>query len=217
MSKTVHPYSFRLGILRDWKSRWFATKRYAEFVKIDTTIRTVLTRELRGMYVRDIEIERSPGVLHVMVHTSRPGLVIGRKGEGTTKIKNSILRTLRALGAGKDAGLKLSIEEVRAPETHARIVAQMVAENLERRMSFRRVIKQMLEKVMANREVRGARITVSGRLDGNEMSRRESVKAGQIPLQTLRADVDFAHEEARLPYGTIGVKAWVFKGEVFEP
>lgn len=215
MSKTVHPYAFRIGIIRGWKSRWFNLKKYRHFLKADTLVREWLEKKLRGMYIELIEIERSPNILHIIIKTSRPGLLIGRKGEGSEKLKAEIRRKLEKIGAEIPREMKLTVEEVRSPEMRAKIVSQMIAESLEKRMPFRRVMKQTMEKVMANKEVEGAKIALSGRLGGTEMSRREWLKKGRIPLQTLRADVDFARERAHLPYGDIGIKVWVYRGEQF--
>lgn len=215
MSKTVHPYAFRIGVIRDWRSRWFSTKDYRFFLKADILIREWLDEKMRGMYVESVVIERTPAVFHVILKTSRPGLIIGRKGEGAERLKKEIRAKLAKLKLDIPRELKLTIEEVKSPETHARIVAQMVADSLEKRFPFRRVMKQMMEKVMANKEVLGAKISLSGRLGGAEMSRREYIKKGRIPLQTLRADIDFAKERARLPYGVVGIKVWIYKGDKF--
>ena len=217
MTHIVHPYSHRLGILRDWKSRWFTTnpKQYREFLKVDTTIRRFLVKRLRGMYVAGIDIERSPKTARVIVKTSRPGLIIGRSGEGSVRLSAELKAEIAKLKLSRQPELKLDIEEVRSPESNAAIVAHMVAEGLEKRMPFRRVLKQTIEKVMANRDVLGVRLAISGRLGGAEMSRAEEQKRGRIPLQTLRADIDFAREKAYLPYGVIGVKVWIYKGDVF--
>lgn len=170
---------------------------------------------MRQMFVEDIQIERSPGVLQLIIKTSRPGLVIGRRGEGAEKLKQEIKKFLAKNKVEIPPELKLTIEEVRQPETHAKIVALMMAESLERRLPFRRVMKQTIDKVMANKEVKGIKVALSGRLGGAEMSRREWLKHGQIPLQNLRADIEFARERAHLPYGDIGIKVWIYKGEIF--
>ena len=216
MSKTVHPYSFRLGIIRDWKSRWFSAKKYSDFLKADTLIRETLTKEMRGMYVSAIEIERTPTIFHIIIKTSRPGLVIGRRGEGSDKIKRRVVEIMKKIGAEAPREIKLTIDEVRNPESHASIVAQILAEALEKRTPFRRAMKQMMDKILMNKEVLGAKIALSGRLDGSEMGRHESLKRGRIPLQTLRADIDFSRERAYLPYGQIGIKIWVYKGDIFD-
>lgn len=221
MTHIVHPYAHRLGIIRDWKSRWFAAdkKSYRENIKVDETIRRFLTKRLRGTYTSGIEIERSAGELRVILSTARPGLVIGRSGENATKLRAEITAvarkaSLNALPAGKQ--VKFDINEVRQPETDAAVVAYMIAEGLEKRMPFRRVLKQTVEKVIAVREVEGVRIALAGRLGGAEMSRKEEIKKGRIPLQTFRADIDFAHDEAHLPYGVIGIKVWIFRGNVYQ-
>ncbi len=218
MTHIVHPYAHRLGIIRDWKSRWFAgdKKSYRENIKVDETIRRFLTKRLRGTYTSGIEIERSASVLRVVLATARPGLVIGRSGENAAKLRKELSETIRATVPHDRRTLKFDIVEMRQPETDASVVAYMVAEGLEKRMPFRRVLKQTIEKVIAAREVEGARIAISGRLGGAEMSRKEEVKKGRIPLQTFRADIDFAQEEAYLPYGVIGIKVWIFRGNVYQ-
>ena len=218
MSHTVHPYSHRLGIIRDWRSRWFSTdKTYRSSLKADLTIREFLQKELRANYVGGIDIERNQKVLRVIVKTSRPGMLIGKAGDGVVKLREKILKILRE-GKMELPGqeLKIDIEEIRSPESNSSIVAMMVAESLEKRLPFRRVMKQTIEKVMANKEVKGIRIRLSGRLGGAEIARTEELKKGQIPLQTLRADIDFIRERAHMTYGDIGIKVWIYKGEIFK-
>nr|AGT99864.1 30S ribosomal protein S3 [uncultured organism] len=216
MSKTVHPYSFRLGILRNWRSRWFNPVKYRHLLKADVLIREALEKSMRGMYVEGIEIERSPALFHLIIKTSRPGLLIGRKGEGTDKIKVQIIGIMKKIKAEIPKEIKLTVEEIQHPESSAKILAQMAAENLEKRMPFRRTMKQIMEKAMASHNVKGVKVAMSGRLDGSEMGRKEWLRKGRIPLQTLRADIDFAREKAHLPYGDIGIKVWTYKGEKFE-
>ena len=218
MTHTVHPYAHRLGIIRDWKSRWFATsaKQYRENLKIDTDLRAYLKKRLRGLYVTLVEIERGEKEIRLTIKTSRPGMVIGRSGEGSQKLIADIEKRLSKLRLEDRPKVKLDIAEVRSPESNAAIVAFMIAEGLEKRMPHRRVLKQTVEKVMANRDVKGVRIAVAGRLGGAEMSRREQIKRGRIPLQTFRADIDYAKEEAYLPYGVIGIKVWVYRGDIFD-
>ncbi len=223
MTHVVHPYAHRLGIIRGWKSRWFVSSKatYREFLKTDTLLREWLKKRLKGMYVADIEIERMPSakksVLRIVVKTARPGMLIGRSGEGVQKLHKEIKAKLVQMKVSELPEIKFDIEEIRTPETNAQIVAEMVAEGLEKRMPFRRVLKQTVEKVMANREVLGVRIGIAGRVGGAEMGRSESIKRGRIPLQTLRADIDFARAEAYMPYtGLIGVKVWIYKGDIFE-
>jgi small subunit ribosomal protein S3 len=218
MSHSVHPYAHRLGVIRDWKSRWFSeNKSYRTSLKIDLLIRQFLVKELRSFYLADIQIERNRKTLRVTVKTSRPGMIIGRSGDGIAKLSQKILDLLKKNKielVGQE--LKLDIEEVKSPEANASIVAMMVAEGLEKRLPFRRVLKQTLEKVLASKEVKGAKIKLSGRLGGAEMARQEDLKKGQIPLQTLRADIDFAREKAHMTYGDIGIKVWIYKGQIFE-
>ena len=216
MSKTVHPYSFRLGILRNWRSRWFNPVKYRHLLKADVLIREALEKSMRGMYVEGIEIERSPALFHLIIKTSRPGLLIGRKGEGTDKIKVQIIGIMKKIKAEIPKEIKLTVEEIQHPESSAKILAQMAAENLEKRTPFRRTMKQIMEKAMASHNVKGVKVAMSGRLDGSEMGRKEWLRKGRIPLQTLRADIDFAREKAHLPYGDIGIKVWTYKGEKFE-
>lgn len=218
MTHVAHPFIQRLGINRDWRSRWFAAdpKKFREYLRTDAAIRKLLAGRLKGMSVDTIEIERNDAMLRILIKTSRPGLVIGRSGEGATKLKKDIDQLLRTLKLSEKPEIKIDIEEIRSPESSASIVGQMVAEGLEKRMPFRRVLKQTVEKVMANRDVQGVRIIVGGRLGGADMSRSEELKKGRIPLQTLRADIDFARVKAHLPYGVIGIKVWIYRGDIFE-
>lgn len=218
MTHTVHPYSHRLGGLRDWKSRWFSPKgKYQEHLRGDVLIREFLEKKLKGFYVADIEIERNVKALRVILSTSRPGMIIGRQGDGAEKLRaeiKALLNKHKLLDAKVD--LKLDIKEVKSAEANAAIVSQMIVEALEKRLPFRRVMKQTLEKVMANRDVHGVRVFLAGRLGGATMSRTEDRKLGRIPLQTLRADVDYASTKAIMPYGTIGVKVWIYRGDIFD-
>jgi len=217
MTHTVHPYAHRLGVIRDWKSRWFTKTpaQYREAVMVDATIRRFLKKRLRGNYITSVEIERNEKQIRMLIKTSRPGLVIGRGGEGSTKLTKEIERIAKTVPGTGPRSVRLDIEEVRSPESQAPIVAWMVAEGLEKQQTFRRVLKQTVEKVMANRDVEGVRIAIAGRLGGAEMSRAEEIKRGRVPLQTIRADIDFARENAYLPYGVIGVKVWIYRGEIF--
>jgi small subunit ribosomal protein S3 len=217
MTHIAHPYVQRLGVIRDWRSRWFpaSPKRFREFLRADANIRRFLEKRLRSMFVGGVEIERDEKVMRIVIKTSRPGMIIGRSGEGAQILTKEIDMKLRTMKLSEIPEIKLDIEEIRTPETSSAIVAMMIAEGLEKRMTFRRVMKQTIEKVMANRDVQGVRIILSGRLGGAEMGRTEELKKGRIPLQTLRADIDFAREKAYLPYGVIGVKVWIYKGDIF--
>ena len=218
MSHTVHPYSHRLGIIRDWKSRWFGMdKGYRTALKADLSVREFLQKELRANYVGGIDIERNQKVLRVVIKTSRPGMLIGKAGDGVVKLREKVAKIIREAKAevpGQE--LKIDIEEIRNPESNAMIAGMMIAESLEKRLPFRRVMKQTIEKVMANKNVLGIRIRLGGRLGGAEIARSEELKKGRIPLQTLRADIDFAREKAHMTYGDIGIKVWIYKGEIFK-
>lgn len=217
MTHTVHPYAHRLGIIRDWRSRWFAAdkKTYRENIVVDEAIRAFLKKKLRGMHIAEIEIERSASEVRVILHTARPGLVIGRSGENATKIRKELTAAVMKVASKHGRTIKLDIMEIRQPETSAAVVGMMVVEGLEKRMPFRRVLKQTVEKVMAVRDVIGVRIVLSGRLGGADMSRTEQIKRGRIPLQTFRANIDYFHQEALLPYGVLGVKVWIYLGDQF--
>lgn len=231
MTHRVHPYVFRLGQTTTWKSRWFHRRNFQAYLREDTLLREWLWKRLSGMRVSAIEMERSSNALTVVIKTARPGILIGRGGEGIERLKKDIEKQLRRIGgvaakAKRAQGqkdhmpekreLKVTIEEVRMPDTDARIIAEGIKEDIERRVRFRRILKQTIEKVISHREVKGVKIMLAGRLDGAEMSRVEWLKRGRIPLQTLRADVDYAFVEAQTTYGIIGIKVWVYKGEVFE-
>ena len=216
MSKIVHPYAHRLVTLRDWKSRWFATpKNFKELLRGDTLIREYLEKSLKGKYVSSIDIERSQKVYRILIRTSRPGVIIGRSGEGSIKLRQDVMALIRREKLTLPQELKIDVLEVQNPDADAQLVAASIAEALEKRMTFRRVMKQTIERVMGARGVKGVRIVLGGRLGGAEISRSEELKRGSIPLQTIRADVDFAKERANLAYGVIGIKVWIYKGEVF--
>jgi len=175
-------------------------------------------KKLKNYMVESIEIERSAREFRLTIRTPRPGLLIGRGGEGIERLKKEILKKARELSASLGSpnfSFKIAVEEVRNPEANASVVARLIVQDLERRIRFRRILKQHVAKMMSARSVEGARILLKGRLDGSEMGRREWIREGKIPLQTLRANIDFARDTAHLPYGTIGVKVWIYKGEIF--
>ncbi|MFA6253991.1 MAG: 30S ribosomal protein S3 [Candidatus Paceibacterota bacterium] len=216
MTHRVHPYSHRLTIIRDWQSRWFGVgKEYRDFLKSDVLLREFLTKRLRGNYVDKVEIERGQDTYKLIIKTSRPGMIIGRGGDGINKLKAEVLAELKKTKLPLPKNITIDVEEVKDPESHAAIVAYMIAEGLEKRLPFRRVLRQTIEKVSASRNVKGVKVTLSGRLGGADMSRTESLKKGQIPLQTLRADIDFAREKAYMYYGVTGIKVWIYRGEIF--
>ncbi len=184
MTHTVHPYAHRLGIIRDWKSRWFAKSpaKYRQNVCVDAAIRRFLKKRLRGSYVTSVEIERNEKAVRVIIKTSRPGLVIGRGGEGSTKLTKEIEKVIRTVPRAERKAVRLDIEEVRSPESQSPVVAYMVAEGLEKRQTFRRVLKQTVEKVMANRDVQGVRIAIAGRLGGGGNVAHRAYKTGSGAL-----------------------------------
>lgn len=226
MTHKVHPLSHRLTTVKDWRSRWFDTKNYQTNLQQDLLIRNYILSQYKNAGIADVEIERFTKEISVIVHTSRPGILIGRGGSGIEEIKKNLIKALRKntqkksnlanFDATSIPNLRIEVREVRDTDSHARLVAQNIAEQLERRMPFRRVIKRTLDRVMSNRDVEGVKILVKGRLNGAEMARGEFVKEGKLPLQTLRADIDYAHVEAITKYGVIGVKVWIYKGEKLE-
>lgn len=221
MTHRVHPYIFRIGQTKTWKSRWFNLKKFREYLREDILLREWLDKKLRHTHIETIEIERAPNTLHIIIKTARPGLLIGRGGEGVESLKKEIdlqiIKMWKRLGKNPDKrDLKITVEEIRSPEAHAAIVGQMIVDAIEKRTPYRRVMKQMIEKVAAIRDIKGVKILVKGRLDGNDIARVEWMKRGRIPLQTIRADIDYAEKTAYTTYGTVGIKVWMYKGEVFE-
>lgn len=214
MGQKVNPVAFRLGGTQNWRSRWFTTKRYQEFLKEDYFIRNFLATKLVKAGVDKIEIERSNNSLDVIIQAARPGLVIGRGGSGVEDLKKEVKSLLaKKLKKSIKMDMRLSVEEVKDAEIRAAVIGQGMAEQIEKRMPFRRVLKQTIERVSQSRDVQGVKIMLGGRLDGNEIARREWLKKGSIPSQTMRADIDYAQTTAFTTYGTIGIKVWVFKKE----
>lgn len=215
MSHKVHPKSFRLRDIGDWESRWFSKKRLRDYLEEDFIIRKFLEKKLKDSGVQNIEIERSPGKVLIIINSARPGFIIGRGGKGAEDLKKELDKKLPLSKDGKRE-LKIEIREVKNPWISASLAGQWIAQQIEKRVSHRRVLKQALEKIMVNKEVKGARIEIAGRLGGNEIARREWLKKGRMPRQTLRAIIDYAHVEALCTYGIIGIKVWIYKGERFE-
>lgn len=214
MGQKVNPKSLRLGITTDWRSRWYAKgDSYVEQLRQDVLLRRAVMKKYRHAAVADVEIERSSSDVKVIITTSRPGVLIGRGGSGIEDISKFIKGEIFP---GKRVSLNVEVKEIRQFEENAALVAQNVAEQLEKRMPFRRVLKSMLEQIEKMRGVKGVKISVSGRLNGAEMSRTEWLSRGQIPLHTLRADIDFARDVARTTYGAIGIKVWIYKGLKFD-
>lgn len=210
MGHKVSPTSFKLSVNKDWKSRWFSNKKYPEFLQEDVAIRKHLTKKLKNMSVDLVEIERSPDVLSIIVNTARPGLIIGRGGTGIEDLKNQISKIVK-----RKTAIRLDVQEFKNPEASASIMAESMAEQIEKRTPYRRVLKQTLAKIAANREVKGVKVALSGRLDGNDIARSEHLEQGNLPLQTLRANIDYARATAHTTFGTVGIKVWIFKGLKF--
>ncbi len=221
MGNKIHPTNFRLGVIHNWKSRWLNKKLFRYFLEEDLKIRESLTKQYNRMGLGEVEIERSGDNLTIIVNTAKPGLIIGRGGTGLTDLKKKleeIVKKLRQRG-GYSTGkwdLKLVVNEIKKAESEAKIVAQNIAADLEKRMPFRRSIKSALEKVAAQKGVLGVKINLAGRLNGSEMARREWLSKGKVPLQTIRANINYAQEEALTTYGKVGIKVWIYKGEIFE-
>ena len=215
MSQVAHPYGYRLVTVRPWRSNWFAgkTSDYREFLRVDTLLRQYLEKRLRTSYVADVLIERDRNSLKIILHTSRPGLVIGKSGEGITKLRKDVAKFFIKNKMDVPKDVKIDIADILSPESNAKIVGLQIVEQLEKRMPFKRVMKMMAEKVMQVRGVEGVRFSLSGRLGGADMSRTEDIKLGSVPLQFIRADIDYATERANMTYGVIGVKVWINKGD----
>ncbi|MEK7181599.1 MAG: 30S ribosomal protein S3 [Patescibacteria group bacterium] len=213
MGNKVNPTGIRLGITTQWQSRWFGDKKmYREQLRKDVEIRELIVKKWKAAAIASVNIERSSGLIRIIIHTSRPGVLIGRGGTGIEDLTRVVKKRFFA---GKKIDMKVEVQEVKQAEANAMLVAQQVAEQLERRMPFRRILKGMLDQVEANKGIEGAKIEICGRLGGAEMSRREWLSRGKIPLHTLRADIDFARYEANTTYGVIGIKVWIYKGEKF--
>jgi small subunit ribosomal protein S3 len=214
MGHKVNPVGFRLGITQTWKSKWFGKKEYAENLRQDIEIRNLIMLRWRTASIADVEVERSANVVKIIIKTARPGVLIGRGGSGIEDIKNFI--QTKFFKSNKKQNLKIEVQEVKNFEESAQIVAQNIADQMEKRMPFRRAMKAMMEQVIKNNIIKGVKIELSGRLGGAEMSRREWGSKGTLPLHTMRANIDFARATAYTTYGTIGVKVWLYKGEVFD-
>ncbi|MGH3769223.1 MAG: 30S ribosomal protein S3 [Pseudonocardiaceae bacterium] len=207
MGQKINPHGFRLGISTDWKSRWYADKQYGEYVKEDVAIRKLLSKGMERAGIAKVEIERTRDRVRVDIHTARPGIVIGRRGAEADRIRGELEKL-----SGKQ--VQLNILEVKNPESEAQLVAQGVAEQLSNRVAFRRAMRKAIQSAMRSPQVKGIRVQCSGRLGGAEMSRSEFYREGRVPLHTLRADIDYGLFEARTTFGRIGVKVWIYKGDV---
>ncbi|TSC56335.1 MAG: small subunit ribosomal protein S3 [Parcubacteria group bacterium Greene0714_21] len=211
MAHKVHPKSFRIKETKDWSSRWFVKKNVPQLLKEDFLIRSYVDKKLKEASIQNIEVERFPGKVNVIIFSARPGLIIGRGGAGIELLRKEIQKIAHL---AKD--VRIEIQEIKNPWEFASLIAQFVAFQLEKRMPHRRTLKQTLSKVMAVKGIEGARIEVGGRLGGAEIARREWQQKGRLPRGTLRADIDYSLKEAYTRYGTIGVKVWLYKGMKFE-
>jgi len=226
MSHKVHPKIFRIQITGDWESRGFYEKNFALYLEEDYKIREFLEEKMNKLSVGRIEIERSPDKINVIISSSRPGLIIGRGGEGIEKLKKELINKIlikkypgkikKDKGKKQGSGLRLEVREIKSPWTYASLVAQFMVAQIEKRMPYRRVLKQSLFKIMTQRGIKGARVELAGRLNGISISRKEWLKEGLLPRQTIRADIDYSHKIAKCSYGVIGVKVWIYKGEKFK-
>lgn len=233
MTHKVHPKVYRIKRIDDWDSRGFY-KKPAEYLEEDFKIREFLEKKLGKIGIEKIEIERFPGKLNIIISSARPGLIIGRGGQGIEELKKELEKKIgivpeltrvekpsttfpRKMAMEKDKkGMKIEIREIKNPWVSANLSAQWAARQIEKRVAYRRVLKQTLSKISASKEVKGAKVELSGRLNGAEIARREWVKTGRLPLQTLRSDIDYARVRAYCSYGVIGVKVWIYKGERFD-
>jgi len=207
----VHPKIFRVRKLTDWNSRWLDEKKLPQYLEEDFKIREFLKKKIGKIGIDNIEIERFPGKLNIIISSARPGLIIGRGGEGIEELKKELEKTLPK----EKRELKLEIKEIKDPWLSASLSAQWIAQQIEKRVLYKRVLKQALSKIMAHKEVKGARIEVAGRLNGIEIARTEFLKKGRLPRQTIRADIDYAQNSAYCTYGVVGIKVWIYKGERF--
>jgi small subunit ribosomal protein S3 len=208
VGQKTHPHGFRLGIVKPWRSRWFAGKEFPALLKEDELVRTYLRTRLQHAAISDVHIDRKPGKVLVTVHTGRPGVVIGKRGAEVDKLRDELAQL-----TGKEIGI--NVEEIKRPELDAQLVSDNVAHQLSQRISFRRAMKRAVQSSM-RMGAQGIKIKCGGRLGGAEIARVEGYHEGRVPLHTLRADIDYATSTAKTTFGTIGVKVWIFKGEVVE-
>jgi len=212
MGQKVHPIGIRLGIVKDWSSKWYAdSKTFPEYVRIDHQLRVFIKNKLKDASVSRITIERSAKKVNITIFTARPGIVIGKKGEDIEKLRSSIIKMIDM----KLQDVRINISEIRKPELDAQLVAEGIAQQLERRVMFRRAMKRAVANTMRV-GAEGIKVKVGGRLNGAEIARSEWYREGRVPLHTFRADIDYGLAEAHTTYGVIGVKVWIFKGEIFD-
>lgn len=207
MGQKIHPYGLRLGIVKDWESRWYAEKDFADFLIEDYEIRKFLKERLYSAGISKIEIERTSNRVYIIIYTAKPGLVIGRGGSGIEEIRKQVEAMIKR-------PVNIKVNEIRVAEGDAQLIAENVAGQLERRIGFRRAMKQAIQRAMRAPGVQGCKIMCSGRLGGAEIARNEMFHEGSIPLHTLRADIQYGFAEAKTTYGRIGVKVWIYRGEI---
>jgi small subunit ribosomal protein S3 len=208
LGQKVHPHGFRLGVTRTWDSRWYSERDFGNFLIEDFKLREFVKEKLSQASISRIGIERAAGKIKLVIHTARPGIVIGPKGSEIEKLRREVLKMT-------DKEVIVDIKEIRRPEIEAQLVAENVAQQLERRIAFRRAMKKSVSSALKS-GAKGIRIATAGRLGGAEMARREWYREGRVPLQTLRADIDYGFAEASTTYGVIGIKVWIFKGEIIK-
>ncbi len=209
MGQKVQPNGIRLGVIRDWRAKWYASRRdYAQNLEQDLKVRAYLKKRLSNAAISHVSIERPAQNLNLTIHTARPGIVIGKKGEDIDRMRRDVSRMT-------GLPVQLSVEEIRKPELDATLVSESIAQQLEKRIMFRRAMKRAVTNAM-RLGAKGVKVMVSGRLNGAEIARSEWYREGRVPLHTLRADIDYGFTEAYTTYGVIGVKVWIFKGEVFD-
>jgi small subunit ribosomal protein S3 len=216
MGQKVHPYGFRLGVIKTWNSKWYEQKNYAAWLHEDLTLKRVVKEHLANAGISAVEIERAASKVKVIIYTARPGIVIGKGGKGVEELKKGDGKKFPGLVKYTNAApddIVIDVQEIRKPDTNAQLVAETVCTQLERRVSFRRAMKKAVGAAM-KLGAKGIRIRCAGRLGGSEMARVESYREGRVPLHTLRADIEFGQAEAHTTYGAIGTKVWLFKGEV---
>lgn len=212
MGHEVNPKMFRIKETNDWDSRGFYQRNFPQYLEEDFVIREFLKKKIGNFGVEKVEIERSPSKINIVIFSARPGLIIGRKGEGAETLKKEVAKIIKKK---PKLELRLEIKEVKNPWASAPLAVQWMAEQVEKRIRYRRVLKQTLSKITTNKEVKGARVQLAGRLDGIEIARTEWLKKGRLPRQTLRADIDYAQGQAYCTYGVVGIKVWIYKGDKF--
>ncbi len=220
MAQKIKPTTLRLGITIPWSSRWFLTKKSKYFLEEDHMIREFVREKIKEAGIAGLFIERTSDVVRVNIRASKPGLIIGRGGKGIEELREQLLRKMKKLRVANkvptSVNLNLNVEELKRTEISAAVVGQQIASDIEKRQPYRKVMKRAVESAMQNRDVKGVKVKLSGRLNGAEISRTDWLAKGRMPLQTLRANIDYAETTSFNSYGTVGVKVWIYKGEVFD-